>query len=165
MTKIVWTLPLKTCDETNAYEHRAVKTKRHKQQQFFIRALFMHEATPIQMPCTVKMIRLGPREMDEEDNLRMAFKWIKDEIGACLCPDKAVTYRTRKGRIFENKGHADGDKRITWQYGQEKSRLLGIKIEISFLSDQELGDIAHEETPPSLLAPNKQEMKDPSFDL
>ena len=137
MRKITWNLPLKTCDETNAYEHRAVKTRRHRQQQFFIKQLFMHESQEIILPCTVKFIRLSPRFMDEEDNLRMAFKWIKDEVGACLCPSKAVVYVTKKGQVRENKGHADGDKRIKWEYGQEKSTRLGIKIEITFEDQQQ----------------------------
>jgi hypothetical protein len=141
MTKITWCLPLKTCDETNAYEHHAVKSKRHRQQQFFVRKLFMHEKTVINLPCTVTFIRLGPRFMDEEDNLRMAFKWIKDQVGACLFPEKSVVYVTKKGQVRENKGHADGDKRVTWKYGQEKATRLSIKIEIEFLSDQELHDI------------------------
>src|SRR5271154_5336568 len=99
---IVWELPLKTKDETNAYEHPFVKTRRHKQQQFFIKQLFMKENRRIEFPCTVKFIRLSPSFMDEEDNLRMAFKWIKDEIGACLFPEKSVVYLTRKGKVREN---------------------------------------------------------------
>src|ERR1700679_1394786 len=105
MDKIIWELPLKTMDEMNAYEHHAVKTKRHKIQQFFIRQLFMHEGREIPIPCVVKFIRLSPGVMDEEDNLRAAFKWIKDEVGACLFPQKAVVYITKKGKVRENKGH------------------------------------------------------------
>lgn len=138
MEKVVWELPLRTQDETNAYEHHAVKTKRHKQQQFFVKQLFMHEARKITLPCTVKFIRLSPRFMDEEDNLRIAFKWIKDQVGACLFPDKSVVYVTRHGKVRENKGHADSDKRVTWEYSQEKSKTLGIRIEITFLSDDKL---------------------------
>jgi len=133
--KVIWELPLKTKDETNSFEHYAVKKKRHNQQQFFIKQLFMHEAREIKLPCTVKFIRLSPGFMDEEDNLRMAFKWIKDQVGACLFPNKSVVYVTRKGQVRENRGHADSDKRVTWEYGQEKSKTLGIRIEITFVSD------------------------------
>jgi hypothetical protein len=144
MPKIVWELPLKTTDETNSYEHHAVKKKRHRQQQFFVRQLFMHEAQEITFPCIVKFIRLSSRFMDEEDNLRIAFKWIKDEVGACLFPNKAVVYVTRTGKVRENKGHADGDKRVKWEYGQEKSKIQGIRIEISSETSYELSDIHHE---------------------
>lgn len=132
MTKIVWELPLKTTDETNGYEHHAVKTKRHRQQQFFIKQLFAQEERKIELPCMVKFIRLSSRFMDEEDNLRMAFKWIKDQVGACLFPNKSVIYVTKSGKVRENRGHADSDKRVTWEYGQEKSRLIGLRIEITF---------------------------------
>lgn len=134
MEKILWELPLKTCDETNAYEHPFVKTKRHKLQAFFIRQLFAKEANPVPLPCSVTFVRLGPREMDEEDNLRMAFKWIKDQVGACIFPDKAVVYVTKKGKVYENKGHADSDPRIKWQYKQEKAKRLGIRIEIEAIT-------------------------------
>ena len=132
LNKIIWELPLKTCDETNNYEHHAVKTKRHKIQQFFVRQAFIKEEQKIILPCTVKFIRLSPGSMDEEDNLRMAFKWIKDQLGASLFPEKCVKYVTKNGKFRENKGHADSDKRVTWEYGQEKSTRLGIRIEISF---------------------------------
>ena len=131
MNKIIWELPLKTTDETNSYEHRAVKMKRHRQQQFFIRQLFMHESQEIPIPCIVKFIRLSPRFMDEEDNLRMSLKFVKDQVAACLFPEKVATYITKKGQIKQNKGHADSDKRVIWEYGQEKSKITGIRIEIS----------------------------------
>lgn len=130
--KIIWELPLKTVSEANCFEHYRIKSKRHQQQQFFIRQLFIHEAQKIVLPCTVKMIRLAPRTLDEDDNLRMAFKWIKDEISECLIPEKRAAYVTKKGRIQEVKGRADSDKRITWEYGQEKTKIQGIRIEISF---------------------------------
>lgn len=142
--KIIWELPLKTTDETNSYEHRAVKTKRHRVQQFFIRQLFAKEQREIPLPCIVKFIRLSPRSMDEEDNLRMAFKWIKDQVGACLFPEKSVVYVTKSGKVRENKGHADSDKRVTWEYGQEKSKSIGIKIEISPTPVRKPPDSNHE---------------------
>lgn len=60
----------------------------------------------------------------------MAFKWIKDEIGACLFPEKVVIYRKKSGRYATNKGHADSDPRVTWKYAQEKGKIQGIRIEI-----------------------------------
>ena len=76
--------------------------------------------------------------MDEEDNLRMAFKWIKDELGACLFPEKVAYYVTKKGAARQNKGHADSDPRVKWHYGQEKSKRLGIRIEIEPLHDKQI---------------------------
>ena len=135
MQKIIWELPLKTCDETNAYENPHVKTRRHKQQQFFIRQLFNREARELPLPCLVTFVRLGPKQMDAEDNLRMAFKWIKDQVGACIFPEKSVIYITKQGKVRENMGHADSDPRIKWQYRQEKSTRLSVRIEIESLID------------------------------
>jgi|SRR3974390_139624 len=144
MDKIIWDLPIKTCDETNAYENPHMKTRRHKQQQFFIRQLFNREARDVPLPCSITFVRLGPKEMDEEDNLRMSFKWIKDQVGACIFPEKSVVYVTKKGKVRENKGHADSDPRIKWLYRQEKSPRLGIRIIIEPLTEPPQRVIVHE---------------------
>lgn len=125
---IVWTIPLKTVSEANCSEHWSKKSKRHRQQQFYIRSLFAHEAMQITLPCTVTLIRLSPRMLDD-DNLRSAFKWIRDEISECILPEKVKFYQ-KKGKLYILKGHADSDSRITWVYGQEKQSTLGIRIEI-----------------------------------
>jgi len=138
LEKIIWDIPIKTCDETNAYENPHLKTRRHKQQQFFIRQLFNSEAREVPLPCLVTFVRLGPKEMDEEDNLRMAFKWIKDQVGACLFPEKSVVYVTKKGQVKENKGHADSDPRVKWHYRQEKATRLSIRIVIEPLDDKQI---------------------------
>jgi hypothetical protein len=132
--KIVWTLPLKTVSESNKAEHWTKSSKRHRQQQFFVRQLFKGLVDSIKLPAMVIMIRIGPRSLDKEENLPMAFKWIKDEIGACLFPEKVVIVRKKKKNggfaIITNKGFADSDPRITWKYGQEKGKIQGIRIEI-----------------------------------
>jgi hypothetical protein len=127
---IIWELPLKTVSESNCSEHWHKKATRHTQQQFFIRSLFRKETQPIPIPCIVKMIRLGPRFLDKDDNLRIAFKWIKDEISECIFPDKAKTYMDKNGKVRQIKGRADDTPLITWQYDQEKTKKLGIRIEI-----------------------------------
>lgn len=127
--KITWELPLKTISESNRSEHWTKSSKRHRLQQFFIRALFNQETKEIPIPCTVTMTRIGPRFLDCEDNLPMAFKWIKDEIGACLFPEKVVSYKKKSGIYARNKGHADSDERVKWKYSQEKSPRHGIRIE------------------------------------
>lgn len=133
--KIIWELPLKTCDETNAYENPHMKTRRHKQQQFFIRQQFDREVRELPTPCSITFVRLGPKEMDEEDNLRMAFKWIKDQVAACLFPEKVLTYTRLDGTTYQNIGRCDGDPRVKWNYRQEKSPKLSIRIEIEALVD------------------------------
>ncbi len=126
---IIWTLPLKTVSEANCSEHWSKKSKRHRQQQFFIRSLFSHEASEIKLPCSVKLIRISPRILDD-DNLRSAFKWIRDEIAECLFPEKKKVAIIR-GKVVILKGFNDSDSRITWLYDQEKGKTLSIRIEIS----------------------------------
>ncbi len=72
------------------------------------------------LPCFVKMVRIAPRELDEEENLRMSFKYIKDYIADFLIPGLA-------------RGRADGDKRIKWDYGQEKGKPKQYSIRIEIL--------------------------------
>lgn len=127
--KIIWEIPLKTVSEANSSEHWTKSSKRHRQQQFFIRQLFNTESIKIGLPCTVKMTRMSSRLLDD-DNLRTAFKWIRDEISECLIPEKCGKYVDNKGIIRFLKGRADNDTRIIWEYAQEKSRNQGVKIEI-----------------------------------
>ena len=131
---INWWLPLKTVSEGNSNEHWTKKRNRHKTQQFFIRELFKREgAMVVAHPIEITLTRVSSRLLDAEENLPMAFKWIKDEIGACLFPDKVVVYKNKKGKYVKNKGHADSDPRIKWNYAQEKGKIMGIRIEIRSL--------------------------------
>lgn len=133
MNKISWFLPIKTVSEANRSEHWTKSSKRHKQHQFFVRQLFMAHKPHIELPCRVEMIRIGPRYLDREENLPMAFKWIKDEISACLLPDKRKFYIDKKGKKRELKGRCDDDPSIKWLYDQEKGVIPGIRIEIDCL--------------------------------
>jgi len=134
MTKIVWEIPLKTVSEANSSEHWSVSSKRHRQQQFFVRALFHGLDEQIPVPCKVTLTRLNSRSLDDDDNLPMAFKWIKDEISECIFPEKRMFY-VKKGKARPIKGRADDDPRIKWVFAQEKSKTLGIRIEIETLED------------------------------
>jgi len=144
MKKILWEIPLKTVSESNTSEHWTVSRKRHKQQQFFIRSLFKHEAQEIPIPCNITLTRISTRLLDSEENLPMAFKWIKDEIGACLFPEKVVIYRKKNGLFASNKGHADSSPLIKWKYAQEKGKIMAIRVEIESLIDNQPIYIANE---------------------
>jgi len=129
LNKIIWELPLRTVSEANKSEHWTISSRRHRQQQWFIRALYGVEGSKIKLPCVCTMIRLSSRFLDYEENLPMAFKFIKDEIGACLFPEKIVKYKKKNGTTATNKGHCDSSPLITWKYAQEKSKRVGIRIE------------------------------------
>lgn len=142
---IIWSLPIKTISEANRSEHWKKSSKRHKQQQFFIRSMFLREAREIPMPCIVKMVRLSSRFLDEDDNLRMAFKWIKDEIADCMFPDKIKTYIDKNGITRQLKGRNDDTPLIKWQYAQEKCSISLIRIEIYPLDISVLPNTDHAE--------------------
>ncbi len=76
------------------------------------------------------MVRLSGRFLDKDDNLRMAFKWIKDEIADCLFPDERKVYVDKKGIVRALKGRTDDNPTVIWEYDQEKSRKCAIRIEI-----------------------------------
>jgi hypothetical protein len=130
--KVTWEAPIKTVSEANRSEHWTVRSKRHKIQQHFISLLFNGLKGPIPLPCCVKMTRVGGRRLDD-DNLCVALKYVRDEISACLIPEKRAYYVDRKGKTRELKGRADDDNRIKWEYGQKKGKILGLKIEIETL--------------------------------
>lgn len=115
-----WDIYIKTVSEANSSEHWTKKSKRHKSQKRFIRLWSLeNNIKATTLPCTIRLTRLAPGNLDADDNLRMAFKWIKDFIADEILPGQAP-------------GRADSDKRITWEYSQEKSVIYAIRIEISF---------------------------------
>jgi len=125
MQKIIdWTLPIITVSEANLSEHWSCRHKRHRVQKRYIDLAFHNwriESFPkqISLPCTVIMTRISPRTLDEEDNLRMALKSVKDSIASEIKPGLEP-------------GRADDDKNITWEYAQKKGKPKerGLKIEI-----------------------------------
>ncbi len=129
MIKFAWEVPIKTVSEANCSEHWQTKSKRHNGQQRLIHLILGSDLKKIALPCTIRLTRLATREMDE-DNLFLAFKWIKDQICADIFPEKVVSYTNKLGQSNKNKGFTDNDKRIKWEYSQEKRRLLGIRIEV-----------------------------------
>jgi|ERR1700722_3085104 len=130
MPQFEYVIPIRTVSEANSSEHWTKKSKRHKQQQFFVRASFSKLKEPISVPCTVVLTRQAPRALDEQDNLRMALKWIADEISDFIFPEKLKFYMNKKGKIVPMKGRSDSDVRIKWDYKQEKSSKYAVKVEI-----------------------------------
>lgn len=128
---ITWEIPIMTVSEANSSQHWSKKAKRHKQQQFFIRAAYEKYVKELKLPCNVTMTRLAPRSLDD-DNLTTAFKYIRDEISECIFPEKRGRYLDKKGNYRKIKGRADSDPRITWQYAQQKNPVYAVRIDISF---------------------------------
>lgn len=74
------------------------------------------------LPCHVKMIRIAPRFLDKDENLPMAFKYLKDAIADYFIPGLQP-------------GRADDDDRITWEYGQEKGKVRQYAVKIQIIQD------------------------------
>lgn len=106
MTKIfLTTIPLRIQSEANLSEHRMKKHSRLKKQKGIIDLVLKN--CGIKIPCRVVLTRVAPRELDEHDNLRSAFKHVIDAIANVLIPGLKP-------------GRADGSKEIIWEFAQSK---------------------------------------------
>jgi len=108
-------------------EHWTKKSERHRTQKFLINSYMRKHMNSKKeaLPCTISMTRIAPRSLDEEENLPMAFKHIKDYIADFLIPGQAM-------------GRADGDKRIRWEYSQEKGKPKEYAIRIQIKNNEEV---------------------------
>lgn len=137
MEKITWNIPIKTVSEANDSSPWRERHRRHKLQHQIINVIFRSEKKPIPFPCIVTFTRTSPRLMDQDENLRMAFKYIKDELSDLLVGQEPF-YINKAGRRQRIRGRNDSDPRIVWKYAQTASKSVGIKIEIESLRDEEL---------------------------
>jgi hypothetical protein len=101
ITELEFDLPIKTVSELNSRDHWRVRSARRQAQQHDTAVIFKNAlmGRKIQLPCIVKLIRIGPKRLDSGDNLSSAFKGIRDQIARII-------------------GIDDGDPRITFQYDQ-----------------------------------------------
>lgn len=107
--------PVKTVSEMNRRDHWAVRLERKKNQQQEVLVAMQNalRGRSIQLPCTVKLTRVGPRTLDD-DNLRSSLKFCRDQVAAKLGVD-------------------DGDvENVKWEYAQKPVRqfVYGVKIQI-----------------------------------
>lgn len=115
---IEFDVPLHTISEMNLKEHWARSAARHKNQKKAITLILKVNSVPKDLPVTITMTRCMSRMLDD-DNLRGAFKWIRDALAEWFCPGLAA-------------GRADDDKRITWKYSQEKCTSKKKHTHLSF---------------------------------
>ena len=73
-------------------------------------ALALRRHRPVAVPCDVRVVRVAPRDLDD-DNLARACKAVRDEVARWLGVD-------------------DRDPRVTWHVGQAKGRArqYGVRI-------------------------------------
>jgi len=110
-------MPIKTVSEANSKLNWRASMKRHKSQKNATVAFLWPKLAIIRLPCHIKMTRIAPRALDAEDNLPMAFKWIKDAICDMIKPGLKP-------------GRADDDKRFSFEYAQRREGVKEYAIEI-----------------------------------
>ncbi len=71
-------------------------------------ALVLRRLAPIAPPCEVRVIRVAPRALDD-DNLARACKAVRDAVARWLGVD-------------------DGDALVSWRVGQARGRSYGVRV-------------------------------------
>ena len=124
-----WVIPIRTESIANARGEKAMIGKKGKEKRTVIMALgkchrilskyadfgvWKFKSTEV-IEVIVRFTRLGPRvgRMDPDENLRMAFKYVKDAVAEML-------------------GCDDRDPRLKWEYAEEIHPKIGIKIQMRF---------------------------------
>lgn len=102
-------LPIRTVSLANQREHHMVRYRRSVKERVEVRYALHGKALPAQ-GAQVTLTREGPRELDD-DNLRGAFKSIRDQVAAQF-------------------GMDDRDPRLRFEYAQRKAKKFGVVIEI-----------------------------------
>lgn len=106
-------MPMRTYSEMNTRGHWSVRARRAKSQRFesmvWVRSSFPVREILEARRITVKLTRVGPRELDS-DNLAGSLKAVRDGIADALELD-------------------DGDKRLTWLYEQEQG-AYAVRVEV-----------------------------------
>lgn len=119
---IIWHLPVEAANEANSSEHWTKKHKRHTNQHKWVKYEFWKNKVTLldDSKVKIKMIRVSPRKFDQDDNLPMSLKYIKDKIADCLIPGKPM-------------GVTDSDPRIVWEYDQISSKVAQQQLNFKFV--------------------------------
>jgi hypothetical protein len=107
-------MPIATASILNVREHwvkRANRAKIHRQQAYLLTGALRS----LILPAKVSLVRVSPRLLDD-DNLRGALKSVRDGIADRL-------------------GIDDRDPRVSWEYGQEKGKPSGVKLQATSKHD------------------------------
>lgn len=119
MTSFSLNIPVKIKSECNTHTHWRDRYTRAKKQKAVVIAYWLNAAKKVQMPCTIKLIRRSPRKLDD-DNLRGAFKAIRDALADLIIPGLAP------GRA---------DEQISWHYDQVKDKVQSVDVEVCYGKD------------------------------
>lgn len=109
---IVVRLPIRVNCERNARGNRFALARRTKEQRAIARMSLPPMAPWLDLPLTIHFARYGKRLLDKDDNLRDAFKALKDGVADWL-------------------GRDDADESLTWLYSQEIAAEYSVRIAVS----------------------------------
>lgn len=120
--ELTFDAPIRTVSEANGREHWGSRSRRRiaQQQEVDVMLLNALRGRKVQLPCLVKLTRVGPKAMDS-DNLTSAFKGIRDAIARRL-------------------GIDDGDPRIKFEYDQTAIGRREYNIIVSITSETGAGE-------------------------
>jgi hypothetical protein len=104
-------VPVRTVSEANAHQQFRHRQKRARGQRSIV-AMYLRPMRRMlpELPVVITLTRLAPRELDW-DNAVSSMKAVIDQIAA-------------------EYGVDDRDPRYTWRVRQEKSKSIGVRIEI-----------------------------------
>ena len=109
-------IPIRTWSETNMRGlHWGAKARRVKQQRgtagLVVAAEMAIRGKSIKPPCTVTLVRLGPTQGLDSDNLLASMKAVRDGVADAFALD-------------------DADPALTWRYEQRRAKAWGVEIRI-----------------------------------
>jgi len=101
----------------NSHEHWGLRQRRRKSHRLLGRTF--GERLTVQFPCVVRITRIGPRRMDD-DNCIGGCKGVRDGLADAFGVD-------------------DGDPRIRWAYGQESRGrgVYAVLVEVLVMEDMQ----------------------------
>jgi hypothetical protein len=107
---ITFEVPIKLVSEANTHDGLKAQLRRKAQVKRTMRQVLTLIPRVVALPCTVTMVRFGPKELDS-DNLDNAFKAVRDMIAEWVGVD-------------------DADKRYTWQFHQKPGKAYKVRVTI-----------------------------------
>lgn len=104
-------VPIRTVSGLNVREHWRARSRRVKAEREATAWALTGKTRPA-LPCAVLLVRVGPSNGLDDDNLRGASKGVRDEIAKWLGVD-------------------DRSPLVTWGYGQRRGKQWAVEVEIA----------------------------------
>ena len=121
--------------EGNKHEHWRYAHKRALLQKQLIAVSL--RSLSVKPPCLIRLTRISPRALDD-DNLRPCLKVSRDKVADILIPGLKP-------------GRADGDKRLQWEYAQERGAKGYQALRIDFYTTEGTYETSDLTTPSNLM--------------